>query len=187
MSFKRHGKYTKMSKTNPQAIGQCDYSGLVVRHADLKKQMQYSGTGLYWTGLWVYTKFIDKPNPQNLAPRVKADPVPVDHARPSNMVTQNPDYSLVIDVSGLSSYQMTLEQGSSTPLILTGTPTPIAMPFQFPMVIGQWTLINSTPKTVAVRQIGPISPSNPAYLVLSNATQVFYGNGQTLSLTPPIP
>ena len=66
MQVRNHGKYTKMSSRDPRGIARCDYSGLMVRHADLVKQKQYRGRGLVWTGLMVSPKFADIQNPQEL-------------------------------------------------------------------------------------------------------------------------
>jgi len=86
MRVRNHGKYTNMSKNKPRAIARCDYSGLMVRHSALIKQMQYSGRGLYYTGYLVNPKFADEPNPQNLTPRIKLDPKPIPNARPDNII-----------------------------------------------------------------------------------------------------
>ncbi len=86
MRVRNHGKYTKMSKTSPRAIATCDYSGLMTSHSSLQKQMEYSGSGLVWTGFMVNPKFSDKPNPQKLAPLIKADPIPVTMPRPDSEI-----------------------------------------------------------------------------------------------------
>jgi hypothetical protein len=78
------GKYTKIDSSNIKAVGRCDRSGYLCRREDLVKQMEYSGTGLYWTGLWVLKKFLDKPNPALLAPPIKADPKPIKDPRPDD-------------------------------------------------------------------------------------------------------
>jgi hypothetical protein len=51
-------------------------------HKDLRKQYEYYGNGLRYTGWMVHKKFLDKPNPQNLIPPFFADPEPVPDARP---------------------------------------------------------------------------------------------------------
>lgn len=86
MQVRNHGKYTKMNMRNPHGIARCDYSGLMVKHADLKKQMQYRGKGLVWTGLMVAPQFADVPNPQELIPLIKLDPVPLQSPRPDSQV-----------------------------------------------------------------------------------------------------
>ena len=86
MRVRNHGKYTQMMKSSPLAIGRCDYSGLMVQHAKMIRQMEYRGNGLVWTGYLVNPKFADKPNPQNLVPYIKLDPVPISNARPNNEI-----------------------------------------------------------------------------------------------------
>lgn len=86
MRTRNHGKYTNMSMTNPRAIGRCDYSGFMVEHSKLAKQMEYRGRSLVWTGFWVYSEFLDLPNPQNLTPLIKLDPKPIKDARPDNII-----------------------------------------------------------------------------------------------------
>ena len=73
MQVRNHGKYTKMRRNDPRGIARCDYSGLMVRHADLIRQMEYRGTGLVWTGFLVHPKFADKPNSQNLTLFIRLD------------------------------------------------------------------------------------------------------------------
>lgn len=76
------GRFVRINSNNPDAVARCDRSGQLCMHKDLVKQMEYRGTGLVWTGLWVNRYFADIPNPQSLNPVIKPDPVPVDHPRP---------------------------------------------------------------------------------------------------------
>jgi hypothetical protein len=76
------GRFVNINPDNPDAVGRCDRSGLVGNYSDLVKQMDYRGSGLVWTGLYVNKHFLDVPNPQGLNPIIKVDPVPVDHPRP---------------------------------------------------------------------------------------------------------
>lgn len=76
------GRWCRVSMSKPDAVGRCDISGMMCKHADLVKQMEYRGSGLIWTGLWVYKGFADKPNPQGLSPLILGDPKPIDHPRP---------------------------------------------------------------------------------------------------------
>lgn len=92
MQGRNHGKYTKFRKNNPRAYGLCDYSGMDVRHMDMVRQMEYRGSGLVWTGFMVNPRFADEPNPQNLSPLIRLDPVPVKDPRPDpqiGIVNQN--------------------------------------------------------------------------------------------------
>ncbi len=82
LTWPKSGKYWRFDPLNPDAIGQCDLTGLVVKYSDLVKQMEYRGNGLVWTGWWVFKDRADKPNPQNLTPPFKVDPQPLDHPRP---------------------------------------------------------------------------------------------------------
>lgn len=128
MQVRNHGKYTKMSKRSPRAIARCDYSGLMVRHADLARQMEYRGRGLVWTGYLVYTKFLDDPNPQNLTPRIKLDPVPIPSARPDNQIEAQGTLAtsvgvLSLDVSGNSNITLTAEQFDNGEFNFTGVLT----------------------------------------------------------------
>lgn len=70
-------------------IGMCDQSNFIVPHKDLVWQMEYNGAGLFNTGLLVYKKFVDKPNPTNLAPKFYGDPKPVMNARPSYYIDES--------------------------------------------------------------------------------------------------
>ena len=81
-----HGKYTKVEKNNPRAVGQCDFSGFMGRRMDMTRQYEYIGNGLRFTGFWVIPKFADKPNPQLLPPLVKIDPIPIRDPRPDTWI-----------------------------------------------------------------------------------------------------
>lgn len=115
MQVRNHGKYTKMSMRDPRGIARCDYSGLMVRHADLKKQKQYRGTGLIWTGLLVAPQFEDLPNPQDLIPLIRLDPVPLENPRTDSQIDAQQTIAsstgeITIDVSGNSNVTLTEEQ-----------------------------------------------------------------------------
>ena len=86
------GKYTKINKNNPLAVGRCDYSGFLCRRIDLKRQMEYRGKALAWTGYWVYKKFLDDPNPQNMPPVQFPDPIPVPNPRPDSDSLQDKEF-----------------------------------------------------------------------------------------------
>ena len=76
------GKYFRVQQGKPSAFGICDNTGALVNYTDLVKQYEYAGSGLVWTGLWVAKQFADKPQPQLLYPKIKADPYPLLHPRP---------------------------------------------------------------------------------------------------------
>lgn len=86
LRVRNHGKYTNLSRSNPRAIARCDYSGFMVQHASLIRQMEYRGKSLVFTGFYVHPKFADQPNPQNLTPRIKLDPQPIRNPRPDNII-----------------------------------------------------------------------------------------------------
>jgi len=75
-------KYLRINSQNPRAWAECDYSGVICMHDDLRFQMEYAGKGLINTGYMVHYRFLDQPNPQNLAPPIKNDPIPVKNPRP---------------------------------------------------------------------------------------------------------
>jgi hypothetical protein len=182
----RQGKYVRTNRQHPTGIAKCDRSGLIVNHKDLCKQMEYSGAGLYWTGLWVYKKFIDKPNPQNLAPRVKIDPVPLEHARPSWMVAQEQPNPINIDVSNGNEVDLSNGRTGYNPLVFYGTPSS-AVSVRFPVCIGNWVLTNNTSQAINISFLGPISVTNPISTIDASTTASVVANMQSLTsqqLTP---
>lgn len=125
MRVRNHGKYTKMSKHDPRGIARCDYSGLMVRHSDLIKQMQYRGTGLVWTGLMVSPKFADLPNAQELIPLIKLDPIPLKTPRPDSQVDAQTTIAtstgeISIDMSIPANRTLTLDQFNNGIINFTG-------------------------------------------------------------------
>ncbi len=79
-----HGKYTRIERNNPLAVGRCDYSGFLCRRADLIQQMEYRGENLVPTGFLVHPRFADKPNPQMKPWVALGDPYPVYQPRPDD-------------------------------------------------------------------------------------------------------
>jgi hypothetical protein len=92
------GKYVNVDENNVHALGICDLSGYVFPHSQLKKQMEWRGNQLCWTGFMVGTPFLDMPNPQNRPPPVKSDPTAVNNPR------------LPADYQPLSSVNLSYEQ-----------------------------------------------------------------------------
>lgn len=128
MHVRNHGKYTHMRKNDPRGIARCDYSGLMVRHSDLIRQMEYRGTGLVWTGFLVYSKFADKPNAQNLTPLIKVDPVSLKDSRPDSEIDAQTTIAtstgaITIDVSGNTNVTLTPEQFDNGSITFTGVLT----------------------------------------------------------------
>lgn len=164
MRVRNHGKYTNMSKNKPRAIARCDYSGLMVQHAKLIRQMEYRGQGLVWTGYLVNPKFADEPNPQNLTPRVKLDPKPIVDARPDNIIDAQNTLAtsvgvLTVDVSGDSNVTLTADQFSNNGSfnftgILTGN-----IVVYVPNLLRQFYANNLTsgPFTLGMQLIGNVS------------------------------
>jgi hypothetical protein len=148
MRVRNHGKYTHMRKNDPRGIALCDYSGLMVRHADLIRQMEYRGTGLVWTGFLVYKKFADKPNAQNLTPLIKLDPVPLPNSRPDSEVDAQTTIAsstgaLTLDVSGNANVILTEDQFDNGSLTFTGALTGDII-IQFPNTFNQFYANNLT-------------------------------------------
>ncbi len=123
MRIRNHGKYTRQNRRNPKGLGVCDYSGLMVRHSDMIRQLEYRGTGKVWTGYWVNPKFADACNPQNLIPLIRLDPIPLDHARPDPEVYSVTVPTLDLDVSGNSNITLSYTQFDNTVFNFTGTLT----------------------------------------------------------------
>ncbi len=120
------GGLTKLNIRNPRAIARCDYSGFMVRHMDLVRQMTYRGTGLVWTGFMVHPNFVDEPNPQDLVPLLRQDPVPVQQARPDSQIdAQNSIASttgvITIEVTGDTT--LTAKQFNNGSITFTGVLT----------------------------------------------------------------
>lgn len=82
MSDRPKGKYVRVDAENPEAVGLCDYSGLLFNRSDLLKQMEWRGNSLQWTGFYVGRPYVDVPNEQNRPPILPPDPVPIKDPRP---------------------------------------------------------------------------------------------------------
>jgi hypothetical protein len=117
------GKYTKMNRLKPRAIGLCDYSGLDVRRCDMVWQKEYSGNGLVTLGLLVNPKFADKPNPQKLVPPIRLDPIPIINARPDPILFSPYVPTLNLDVAGASNITLSIEQTSNSVFNFSGVLT----------------------------------------------------------------
>jgi hypothetical protein len=76
------GRFVKIDPDNPDAVARCDRSGQLCNHQDLVKQMDFRGSGIVWTGLYVNKYFLDEPNPQSMNPVIMPDPIPVQNPRP---------------------------------------------------------------------------------------------------------
>lgn len=80
------GQNRYASKRDPRAIAMCDRCDKVKPHHKLKKQMQYFGSVLRWTGFLVCASCYDKPDLQVLgrATALPPDPVPIKNPRPDD-------------------------------------------------------------------------------------------------------
>jgi len=179
------GKYVRTDVTNPTGIARCDYTGFIVQRDDLVKQMAYSGSGLYWTGLLVHYKYMDMPNPSSLAPVFKPDPEFITDPRPSEEVQGNQQTSLTQDVTGTAELTLGFGELSHTPLIVTGTPSSDPFSLFLFRVPGAWVVENKTTSVVNVSFLPPISDDlNPAFAVPVNTAEPFWSDGEVLQQTP---
>lgn len=192
MQVRNHGKYTKMNMLDPRGIARCDYSGLMVRHSDLVKQMQYRGTGLVWTGLMVSPKFQDVPNPQELIPIIKLDPVPLENPRTDSQVDAQTTIAsstgeISIDVSVPSNRTLTLEQfdngiinfiGLLTQDIFVILPASYNQFYANNMTTGGFKmglqLVGNTNFTLDIPPIDPITQKGPIVVNTSLNLQIVY-------------
>lgn len=78
-----NSRYSEPFKVVGSAL--CDFSGFVIQVTDQEKQTEYSGQGLYYTGMLPHKKFADLPQPQLLKPKILKDPLPIRDARPVPM------------------------------------------------------------------------------------------------------
>lgn len=93
-----HGK-AKVNPRAPRAFGRCDFGGETRNLHELRKQYEWAGTHLIWTGMLVCDEHYDDPQPQLKAIRLPPDPVPVKNPRPWN-------FSEIDRPSGFTQYIM---------------------------------------------------------------------------------
>lgn len=79
--MRMRGNIPYVDTSDLDAWGKCDKTGLPCMYRDLKKQYEYVGTQLQWTGLMVNEKDLDDPQPQLMPPPIRPDPVPVSNPR----------------------------------------------------------------------------------------------------------
>jgi len=109
MKTRSHGKYTYVRFDDIEPVGRCDYSGLLCARNQMVKQMEYSATGLIWTGKLVNPKFADVPNGHKLIPPIKIDPQPVYMPRPGKLIDEPQQNQNSIDVTGNTVITLTLD------------------------------------------------------------------------------
>ncbi len=185
MRVRNHGKYTHMRKNNPRAIARCDYSGFMVAFNTLKDQYQYRGQGLVNTGYKVDPHFWDEPNPQDLTPLIKADPVPLVKPRPDNII-DNPSANiqlLQLDVSGDSNITLTPSEASNINFIFTGILTGDVIIF----VPGSFNIFFVTNNTTGGFSLFMQITNNSSSLILLTPNQTMYicNDGYTLLTIHP--
>lgn len=191
MRVRNHGKYTHMSKNNPRGIARCDYSGFMVKHSTMKEQFQYRGQGLVNTGYLVDPKFWDEPNPQDLIPLIKADPVPLSKARPDNYVDVIPDQTITIDVSGNSNRPLSEQEATNINFFFIGELTGDVIVFIStnpgylfkPSVFELFATNNTTGPFDLYIQIANNSASKA--LLIRNKTTLLCNDGYTLQIINP--
>lgn len=192
MQVRNHGKYTKMRLRDPRGIARCDYSGLMVRHADLKKQKQYRGTGLVWTGLMVAPQFEDVPNAQELIPLIRLDPVPLKNPRTDSQVDAQLTIAsstgeISIDVSNPADRNLTLQQfdngiinftGNLTENIIVILPASYNQFFANNLTTGGFTmglqLVGNTNFTLNIPLADPVTRQGPMVVNTSLNIQFVY-------------
>lgn len=76
------GKHVTIDINNPDALGRCDYTGFIHNRSDLKKQYEWRGNALVWTGFWVGISYLDEPNEQLRTPIYPPDPIPIRYPKP---------------------------------------------------------------------------------------------------------
>jgi hypothetical protein len=183
MRVRNHGKYTHMRKNNPRGIATCDYSGMMVAHKDLKPQYQYRGQGLVNTGFLVNPKFLDEPNPQDLTPLIKADPVPLINPRPDSVIGVPPQDSVTITLTGnLNMDFQTYSQNSYFTFVGDLSANTIIF---VPGAFHEFFVTNNVNAAGNILSIQVVD-NFPSRLVLQNNQTVFLcSDGFTLSIIQP--
>ena len=88
-------KYLKYDKNNPSPVAQCDRSGFMFNKTDMDFQYEWRGDSYVNTGLLVAKIFLDSPNEQSRPPLIKADPRPVENARPYVALKSEPNCAVI--------------------------------------------------------------------------------------------
>jgi hypothetical protein len=178
------GKYTRLNKNDPRAIARCDYSGFMVKHSTLVKQMEYRGRGLVWTGFWVDPKFADVPNPQNLVPIIGLDPIPIPNSRPDTQIDSTAIPTINIFLIQGKPILLSLEQLGFLQINFVGDLTSQAT-VTFPNVIGSWTVFNYTSGGQNI--LFNSTHSSNSYIVAPNESINLYASFNMFSNIQPAP
>ena len=78
----RFSCYGVVDPGNPEAAGICDRGGEVRKRRELLPEMEWRGDRLAWNGFLVCRRHMDRPQPQDRARHLPADPIPVRNPRP---------------------------------------------------------------------------------------------------------
>lgn len=77
---------------DPQAAGQCDGCGFIVRYRDLQRQMEYrGGAAPVWTGTLVCGRCLNVPQPYFSRQLLLPDPRPIMNPRPETATGDTSD------------------------------------------------------------------------------------------------
>jgi hypothetical protein len=183
----RHGK-ARVDPRNPRAFAECDSCGVWYNRDQLVRDMQYSGTRLFWTGYFVCPTCNDKPNAQFLNPILPGDPKPVIEPRPAlptsafiapgftlfEMELQPNDPAAVLaQVAALS--------GVATPASAAFFPVTIATPQQAQQIIQPtagrtWLVVYNPTTTPIVVSTGQAAFSGDPKAIVLGAGQAMFGN-----------
>lgn len=105
----------------PRAQGVCDYGGEWVQRHKLRKQLQWNGTAMVWTGQLVCDRHYDKPQPQLRTIQLPPDPLPVSDPRPESFNSINRPIGLTTYVMWPDgqplNYGVVLMDGSGEPIL----------------------------------------------------------------------
>lgn len=110
LSNKSKGKYVRIDPKHPEGVGVCDESGFVLNRKDLRKQLEWRGDRLVWTGSMRGKPYLDEPSEQNRPPIVRRDPIPVDNPRPPEGYT-DPESNPVLSYDRLIQKLRTVHWG----------------------------------------------------------------------------
>lgn len=160
-------------------VGRCDASFQIVKHKDLAKQYEYAGKGLVDTGMMVYKKLLDKPNPQNLAPKIKIDPMPVRRARPDPFYNNPQPMEFYLEIKDLPEYILTLNEFQNVKFIFFGDMTQDVV-IKVPATFNIFSTINNTLGTQYKLTIMLVNAFNNVYELYRNKIQYFNCTGNEL-------
>lgn len=77
----RPNRFFYCDPDNPKHLAQCDWTGYIVRHEDLRKQYAWRGDSIEWTGLMVHKDYVSRPDEQTRTPPTPQNMKPVENPR----------------------------------------------------------------------------------------------------------